>query len=89
MLICVKKPIDGLKHAEPPEDFFLLIHHGAVGSDEFVDFFLLAAEAFDDLHALDVFRERENQLIDQFAVVQILRPHGARKDDRPRSTTAA
>ena len=50
------------------------------------DLFPLAAEAFDDLHALNDFGQPQDDAIDQFAVAVVQRADHPREDDGDAAT---
>ncbi len=72
----------GREKAHAPEDPLLLVADGGVHGAELLQFLRLAAEASDDLHPADVLGEREQQAVDQVAIVVVGRSNGARESDR-------
>ena len=74
-LICVSKPMPGLKQADFAEDRVLLVLHPVVGDSEFLNFLRLASKPLDHLHALNIFRQCQNHLVAEFAIMPICRPN--------------
>ena len=68
--------------AHGPKDLALLIVDCAVGRCEFFDFLPFAGKALDDMDALKILGEGENQLVDQLAVAIVGRADESREGGR-------
>ena len=66
---------DGPEDSNLTDDFLLLRTHSLIATSKALQDALLRGQAFDGLHALDGFREIQNQVVHQIAILFVGRSH--------------